>query len=128
MDRTLTINDMWRITHVNGKRLGFLKGLSSKVTLPYSSVVSFTFKRKIICPKQVNDTVTVHFSPQNEPTAVLVGRKRLLPQKDEEGKNVYDITSALKTGQTSISVSFSGGKAESVFLSIKRNYAEEQKN
>lgn len=124
MDRTIIINDMWQLLHSNGKQ-SFLKRFSPVyITLPYESKLPFAVKRKIICPKQVNDTVFVHFPENCEPKEFFAGRKRIFPIKNHLGQNIYDITPSLKTGKTFITLVFSDGNAKGVFLSVKRDNAK----
>ncbi len=121
MDRTVSLCDNWMFFEgaaVPGRKGTFFH---KTLTLPKGSDGTFTVKRKFICPKQVNDTVTVFFTGDFSGIEVFAGKSRLSPVTDGE-KTVYDVTKALKTGKTVITAVVSGGTVEKFFFSVRRNY------
>lgn len=124
MDRTIELTDNW-IYFDGEKRNGGTAGFFRKTAVfPVAGASSFTLRRKIICPKQVNDTVTVFFTGEYEGMRLYAKNVLLSPVKDGEGKTVYDITPALKTGKTVLNAFFEKGRADGFFLSVKRNFSE----
>ncbi len=119
MNRTVALPDNWYLykdERPRKKAGGFLK---KPVCLPVQGD-SFTLCRKFICPKQVNDTVTVFFTGDYLSIEVYAAGKRLTGEKDEEGRTVFDVTSALRKGSTVISAVVSGGKTEAFYFRVKR--------
>lgn len=122
MDRTISLNSEWYF-YEGIKKPSVKGGLFKKtVTLPINSSDAFSVVRKIICPKQVNDTVTVYFDGDFSDMKVYAGKKLLNAFADENGNTVYDITAALKTGKTCLCATVSKGSINGFFLSVKRNY------
>ncbi|MBR3768752.1 MAG: hypothetical protein IKL10_11025 [Clostridia bacterium] len=122
MDRTISLNDLWCFSDGIKKPQKLSLLFDKKTTLPVKRTSSFTIQRKIICPKQVNDTVSVFFTGEYEGIKVYAGKKLLWSEKDSEGRDIFDITPALKTGKTVITATFGTGNADGFFLSVKRNY------
>lgn len=122
MDRTILLDAEW--CFYEGIKKPSAKGgfFKKYVSLPLQSDSAFTLVRKIICPKQVNDTVTVYFTGDFTELKVYAGKKLLVPVKNENGNAIYDITHSLKTGKTFILATASKGSAEGFYLSVKRNY------
>lgn len=120
MDRTVSLKDQWLF--FDGKKAPGRKGLMlhKKVLLPQGSKDCFTIKRKFICPKQVNDTVTVFFTGGFKELTVFADKAELIPVSHGE-KTVYDVTKALKTGKTVITAVASGGTVDDFFFSVKRD-------
>ena len=124
MDRTVKLNDMWFFRE-GKKDVSFLeKHFGEKGNLPVESKNAFVICRKIICPKQVNDTVTVCFSGEYENMRVFGDKLQLTPFLNEEGKEVYDITPSLKTGVFYLSAFADKGKIDGFYLSVKRDIKE----
>lgn len=121
MDRTVSLCDSWYF--FNGSKKPGKSGvrLHKRVLLPQSGTSVFTLKRKFVCPKQVNDTVTVFFKGDYKSLEVFAGKERLSPVSDGE-KTVFDVTKALRTGKTVITAVVSEGSVENFFFSVKRNY------
>lgn len=121
MDRTVSLCDSWYC--FSGKKTPGKSGvrLHKRVLLPQSGTSVFTLKRKFVCPKQVNDTVTVFFKGDYKSLEVFAGKERLSPVSDGE-KTVFDVTKALRTGKTVITAVVSEGSVENFFFSVKRNY------
>lgn len=124
MDRTVQLNDLWFIKD-GTKAVSLLERyFGEKRNLPAESTDAFVICRKIICPKQVNDTVTVYFSGEFENLRVFGNKTQLLPLTDDSGKEVYDITPSLKTGIFYLSAFADKGKIDGFYLSVKRNIKE----
>ncbi len=124
MDRTVRLDDMW-LFREGQRSIGFLeRHFKEKRNLPVESSDAFVICRKIICPKQVNDTVTVHFSGECENLRVFGDNTRLSPFINEDGKEVYDITPALRTGIFYIYAFADKGRIDGFYLSVKRNIKE----
>ena len=124
MDRTVKLNDMWFFRE-GGKNVSFFeKHFAEKKNLPVKSDKPFVICRKIICPKQVNDTVTVYFAGEYENLRVFADKTQLSSVINKDGKEVYDITASLKKGVFYLSVNADKGKIDDFFLSVKRNIKE----
>lgn len=121
MDRTVSLCDSWYF--FSGKKTPGKSGvrLHKRVLLPQSGTSVFTLKRKFVCPKQVNDTVTVFFKGDYKSLEVFAGKERLSPVSDGE-KTVFDVTKALRMGRTVITAVVPEGSVEDFFFSVKRNY------
>ncbi len=120
MDRTVALCDKWY--YFDGRKKAGRKGLFLKKSdnFPMSCEKTFTVKRKFVCPKQVNDTVTVFFESTDNDIEVFAGKNRIEGVFDGE-KTVFDITKELKTGVTVITAVIHGGTVEKFFFSVKRN-------
>ncbi len=118
MDRTVILNDLWSFEASVKKPSGnfFLK----KDELPVKSASPFTLKRKIIMPKQVNDTVKAGFSGDYKIYRFYAGKNLVLPEENEDGEYVFDITPFLRTGISHITAVFESGEVEEFFLTVKR--------
>lgn len=120
MDRTVRLNDNWYITD-GSKKASFLKRRFAKgENLPQERKGEYTIARKFICPKQVNDTVTVFFEGDFREIEVFADKTKLEAVKTDEGKNVYDVTPFLTHGSTVISATVKGGKTTAFYFSVKR--------
>lgn len=120
MDRTVCLNDNWYITD-GSKRASSLKRRFSKgESLPQERKGEYTVTRKFICPKQVNDTVTIFFAGEFSGITVFADKVRLEAIKTEDGKTVYDVTPCLTHGSTVISAAVKGGKITAFYFSVKR--------
>lgn len=121
MDRTVSLNDGWYF--FDGNKKPGKKGIRfhKSVSLPRKSSSVFTLKKKFICPKQVNDTVTVFFTGDYKSLEVFAGKEKLMPSENAEN-TFFDITRALKTGKTVITAVVSDGSIDKFFFSVKRNY------
>lgn len=121
MDRTISLTDKWY--YYDGLKIPFGTGLfAKKAEFPLQKTSSFTLRKKIICPKQVNDTVTVFFSGNFNGLTVFASGKEVPSSVNCDGITVYDITSALKTGKTTVTATFDEGNVNGFFLSVKRKY------
>lgn len=119
MNRTVALPDKWY--YHSGKKPrkragGFLK---KSIGLPYSDKTAYTLSRKFICPKQINDTVTVFFECDDS-IKVFASGKPLVPFKDEYDRTVYDVTPALKKGSTVISAVSDGGSIDAFYFRVQR--------
>ncbi len=124
MDRTILMNDGWCF-YEGKKKPSRHKGLFARnAVFPMCIPDAFTLRKRLTCPKQVNDTVTVFFDGEYYGAEVFAGKNKIPPKKNYEGKTVYDITPALKTGVTVITATFKKGTVKGFFLSVKRNYDE----
>ena len=123
MDRTVALNSDWRFFYGLRKPsvFGEFRGVAASLPVESDKIV-FTLTKRIVCPKQVNDTVTVYFDGSFKRIELLAGKKPLEGVLDENGKYVFDITSALKTGKTLLTAHVFGGSADGFYLSVKRNY------
>ena len=121
MDRTVLLKDQWQV--FDGKdKPSLLRVLScEKCLLPVRRESSFVLRRKIICPKQINDTVRIFFASAAEITDVFGGKKKLAPEVSPDGTAVYDITDALKSGSTVITAYFGKGEVSGFYLDVKRD-------
>ena len=120
MNRTVALPDNWYLSEGESPRKkagGFLK---KPVLLPVNKEGVYTLSRKFICPKQINDTVTVYFTGNYSSLEVYASGKRLSEEKDEEGRTVFDVTSALRKGSTVISAVVKGGNTEAFYFRVKR--------
>lgn len=117
MDRTIALTDKW-YCYDGVKKPIFAK----KAEFPVSKSSAFTLRKKIVCPKQVNDTVTVFFKGSFGDLKVFASGTELSSVVNQDGITVYDITPALKTGKTTLTATFSDGKVDGFFLSVKRKY------
>lgn len=124
MDRTILLNDKWFVYDGVKKPSSHIGIPGKRTEIPVNKDSSFTLKKKIVCPKQVNDTVTVYFEGDFKSIELYASGKRLPALPDREGKKVYDITPALKTGITVLTAAFGGGCVSGFFLSVKRNNNE----
>ena len=120
MDRTVALCDKW--CFFDGRKKEGKRGMLLKKTasFPMSSDGVFTVKRKFVCPKQVNDTVTVFFESTDKDIEVFAGKSRIEGFSDGE-KTVFDITKELKTGVTVITAVIHGGTVDRFFFSVKRS-------
>ncbi len=122
MDRTILLTDKWYYSDGLKKSFSPLFNVfCAKAEFPVRKNIPFTLTKKVICPKQVNDTVTVFFSGDFNGIKVYAAGKELTASINEDGVKVYDITPALKTGKTVITATFENGTVEGFFLSVKRN-------
>ncbi len=120
MDRTVCLNDNWYITDGSRKASPFRRRFTKGENLPQERKGEYTIARKFICPKQVNDTVTVFFDGDFTEITVFADKARLDAKKTEDGKTVYDVTPALTHGSTVISATVKGGKTTAFYFSVKR--------
>lgn len=127
MDRTVCLNSDF-IFYDGIKAPSVLNTLlSGRTELPVSSESSsFTLVKRIICPKQINDTVSVYFSGKYESIRLFAGKKELMPVGRINENEVFNITPALKTGKTVLTAQIHGGCAEGFFLSVKRDYGNKK--
>lgn len=124
MDRTILLTDKWYYYGGMKKPSSGIGFFAEKAVFPVKNNSSFTLKKKVICPKQVNDTVTVFFDGDYNGLRVFASGKEVSPRNIENGITVYDITPALRTGKTTVTATFSGGTVDGFFLSVKRNNNE----
>lgn len=119
MNRTVALPDKWY--YHSGKKPRKTAGgfLNKNIELPFSCDSSYTLSRKFICPKQINDTVTVFFESQCD-IEVFASGKLLAPFRDEFGRMVYDVTAALKKGSTVISAVSDGGSIDAFYFRVQR--------
>ena len=123
MDRTVELNSDWRLFDGAVGPSVFRRIGGCVVSLPAASDEAvFTLTKKLVCPKQINDTVTVCFDGSFKRIELFAGRRMLAGRQDENGKYVFDITPALKTGKTLLTAHVFGGCADGFYLSVKRNY------
>ncbi len=120
MNRTVALPDKWYLYNDEKprKRAGAL--FKKPVTLPVKEDSAYTVCRKFICPKQINDTVTVFFEGDFGEIKVYAANKLLTPETDENGRTVFDVTPALKKGSTVISAVCNGGKMDAFYFRVKR--------
>ncbi len=127
MDRTVCLNsDFFFFDGIKAPSV-FNTVFSGRTELPKKSDSGcFTLVKKIICPKQINDTVTVCFSGEYESIRLFAGKQELSPAGMTDEKACFDITPALKTGKTVLTAHVYGGGADGFFLSVKRDYGNKK--
>lgn len=121
MDRTIKLNDLWYIKKGDSPEGLFGRLFNKPSFLPVKKDRDFCITRKIICPKQINDTVTVFFEGDYASLRVYAGKTLLRGEPDGNGHTVYNITPALKTGKTCISAYVPSGEIRDFYLSVKRD-------
>lgn len=119
MNRTVALADKWYYKEgtAPSKRAGGL--MKKPLMLPFRDNKPYTLSRKFICPKQINDTVTVFFECDTD-ISVFASGKRLEAIKDKYGRTVYDVTAALSRGSTVISAVCGGGTTEAFYFRVQR--------
>lgn len=120
MNRTAALPDNWFLYKSEKPRAKAGALLKKPVMLPVKDTSAFTLCRKFICPKQINDTVSVFFEGDFTEIKVFASKKQLSPEKDENGRTVFDVTSALKRGSTVISAVCNGGSVDAFYFRVKR--------
>ncbi len=125
MDRTVLLDSDWRFVDGVKAPSAFSAFSGKPAQLPAESdKIAFTLIKKIICPKQVNDTVTVYFDGEFKSIELFAGKKLLKPCAVDDKKQIFDITPALKTGKTVLTAHIFGGCVKGFYLSVKRSYTE----
>lgn len=122
MDRTVSLPDNWFICEGNKTPSFMTRTFGRGISLPVKRDCEYTVMRKFICPKQINDTVTVFFTGSFSSAEVFAGKERLKGQKDEEGNIRYDVTPCLSKGSTWICARVKKGSIDGFYFSVKRKY------